>query len=446
MSDVESRQYKIYFTPRVSEFVYGDEIEVSASIVSTGVNTMKKSIDSGDFEVGVFVYGDVTLKAINKDGYLGTEKDGRSIFTYSRDKTKVRIDFVDNEGSSTRFKGIINEEATKEDFEKEELTFRVLSLDSVLRTERISGGLISSGITATAAFASMLNRTKITSVLNYSLANITPNVDITIDDGSKFDNQTTREALNDLLLATNSVLLIDSSDNMLVKSRENSTIANATVLYGPYDLQNRQNIISVKKYNTGMHRTFTSVDVDSTTYTDLPHALDYGYRQKRVSFDFITDTDTRSTIAQSLVNEFRIPKLEFEVELTTSVAKNINLLDNISVDYPLRVKRYSESTFLPVVGQTKIADSEMVLPYVFGNNQIFGEAAFKVIEISENPKNFITTLKLRQTTAGWLTDSGSCLVGYARVGEAEICGSGTACDSYEVALIGGAKIGCTLTI
>ena len=59
-------QYKVYFTPKLTATTYGAEVEVSAKIIDTGVSTMKRSIDAGDYDIGIFYYGDVTLKAINK--------------------------------------------------------------------------------------------------------------------------------------------------------------------------------------------------------------------------------------------------------------------------------------------------------------------------------------------------------------------------------------------
>ena len=62
MSDTTSKQYKIYLTPKTGQFTYGTEILISAEILYNGVKTMKKSIDSSDYEVGVYTYGDITLK------------------------------------------------------------------------------------------------------------------------------------------------------------------------------------------------------------------------------------------------------------------------------------------------------------------------------------------------------------------------------------------------
>ena len=47
-------QYKVYFTPKLTATTYGPEQEVSAHVVDAGVSTMKKSIDAGDYDIGIF--------------------------------------------------------------------------------------------------------------------------------------------------------------------------------------------------------------------------------------------------------------------------------------------------------------------------------------------------------------------------------------------------------
>lgn len=439
MVDVTSKQYKVYITPKTGEFTYGDEVQVSAEIIFNGIKTMKKSIDSSDHEVGVYTYGDIVLKVINKDGKYNDEFDGRSIFRYSRDLAKVRVVYSDNNGDITRFNGLINDEATKQDFEKEEVQFRVLSNDSVIRTTKVAGGLIANGVLASDAIKAILNQAKILSILNYSDSNINVDQDFTVDDGSKFDNKNARKALNDLLVASNSVLIIDSSDNMIVQSR-NASSGDILNLYGPYDEEMRQNINSVRKYNSGRHRTFTSVKIGGLEVDDNGFVLEYGYRQLERSLDFVTSDDTRAIIGRKILNEFKMPRIELEISVPTHIVKNANLLDQVSVNYPLRVKRY-EDKFLPIVGITKIGDTEMPLPSAFGNASISPAIAFKIIEIAENPTSFETILKLRQF--GWFTDPSSSIIGFAVIGSSVIGGTGDPCDKWNPATIGGGQIGCT---
>ena len=434
-----SKQYKIYLTPKTGEFTYGDEIQISAEILFNGVKTMKKSIDASDHEVGVYTYGDIALKVINKDGKYNDETDGRSVFKYSRDLAKIRVDYSDDNGDVTRFKGLINDEATKQDLDKEEISFRVLSNDSVIRTTKVAGGLIADGVLASDAIKSILNQAKILSVLNYSSSNINVDQDFIVDVGSKFDNKNARKALNDLLVAANSVLIIDSSDNVIVQSRDENS-GDILNLYGPYDEEMRQNIHGVKKYNSGKHRTFTSVKVGGLEVSDNGFVLDYGYRQLERTLDFITNDATKTTVATKILNEFKMPRIELEISVPTYIVKNSNLLDSVSINYPLRLKR-ANNKFLPIIGITKIGDSEMPLPDAFGNASISPAIGFKIIEIAENPTKFETILKLRQF--GWFTDPASCIIGFAVIGEATICGIGDDCDKWNPATIGGGQIGCT---
>ena len=435
-----SKQYKVYLTPRTGEFTYGTEVQVSAEILNTGIKTMKRTIDSSDYEIGVYTYGDINIKMVNKNGKYNNEWDRRSFFKYSRDLAKIRVDYSDNNGDVTRFKGLINEEGTRQNIEKEEITFKVLSQDSVMRTTKVAAGLIPNAVLASAAIKSILNQAKVLSVLNYSASNINVDQDFTIDDGTKFDNVVVRKALNSLLAASNSVLVIDSSDNVIVQGRDAST-ASVFSLYGPYDEKNRQNIHGVKKYNTGRHRTFTSVKIGDTESTNNGYSLDYGYRQKKFAMEFVTNNATQATIGAKILDEFKDPRVELEVACPTHIVKNVNLLDPISLNYPLRVKRIT-GKFLPVVGATVIGDAEMPLPNTYGNAAIPSNMAFKVIEIAENAGKFETVLKLRQY--GWFNDPASCYVGYAKIDESTICETGTACDAFEVAFIGGGKINCTL--
>lgn len=439
MADVISKQYKVYLTPKTGEFTYGDEIQISAEILFNGIKTMKKSIDSSDHEVGIYTYGDISLKVINRDGKYNDELDGRSIFKYTRDLAKIRVVYSDNDGDITRFNGLINEEATKQDLNKEEIQFRVLSNDSVIRTTKVAGGLIANGVLASDAIKSILNQAKITSVLNYSDSNINVDQDFVVDDGSKFDNKNARNALNDLLIASNSVLIIDGDNNIFVQSRK-QTSGDILNLYGPYDEKMRQNIHSVRKYNPGRHRTFTSVKIGGVEVDDDGFVLDYGYRQLERNLPFITSDATRTVVATRILNEFKMPRVELEVSVPTHIVKNANLLDQVSVNYPLRVKRINDK-FLPTVGITKIGDTEMPLPDVFGDASISPAMGFKIIEIAENPAKFETILKLRQF--GWFTDPSSSIVGYAVIGVSAIGGTGDACDKWSPAFVGGGQIGCT---
>jgi hypothetical protein len=439
--------YRVYLTPRNGRLTYGDEIEITDEVRFDGLPSVRRSIDSTDYDVGVFKYDDVEIKALNRNGYFNDENDVRSIFPFGRNKAKVRVVFSNTDADTIVFKGLINEEATRLDPENDEITFRVLSLTSVIRNTNVSSGTIPDGTSVQTALASLLDVPTITAVLNYSLANNNPDYDFNIDVGSEFDNRRTSDAVNELLLASNSVMIIDGDDNIIIRNRDEDTTRDVLNLYGPFDIKQRTNITKLISYNTGMHRMFTAVKVNGQEERDAALITDFGYRQKVVALDFITTDSIEVAVAERLLEEFKAPKKELQVEVPTYVVRNAQILDRVSLSYPLRVKPI-EDKFLPVIGSTVIGEVDMPLPDTYGSLSISSDIGFKIIEIVEDPQEFTTVLKLRQIgndiSDGLFNNPGSCLIGYARIDESAICGAGEDCDSFEVSAIGAALIGCTL--
>lgn len=447
-----STVYKVIITPRNGQYTYGSPIDVSDNIDQSGVGLVTKSVDSADFDIGLFYFGDITLKGFNKQGYFNDPLDIRSIFfPFSRDLAKVDVIFSNQDGDVITFHGLINDAGTVFDVSNEEVTFNVLTRDSVIRDDSVAGGTIADGATAKQAFASILNVPRITAVLNYSDANNNPSNNIVIDLGSQFDNMAKKDAIAKLLAATNSVMVIDSSGNIIIKDRKEDTTLNPLNLYGKFDAIGRENILGIKNYNNGLQRMFTSIVVtDSNNNTqseknDPAMVATFGLRQKTFDFPFITDVGKQADIAQNILNTFHVPKIELEVDVPTSLVVNSNLFDLVSVTYPLRVKPHN-GLFLPIVGVAKIGDSNTPLPDTLGSTVIDGNMAFKIISITHDEKQFISTLKLRQcgTTLsdGVLNLPKNSRVGFAVIGDGIIGGTGV--QSFNPSVIGGARIGNTL--
>jgi hypothetical protein len=441
-----STTYKVYFTPKTDIDAYGDEVEVTDFVLETGVSQLRRGIDSTDYSIGVFFYDDVKLKLVNVDVYLNDETDYRSLFTSTRDMCKVRIVFEDDDGTTIVFRGLINEEATRIDVTKDEIEFRVLSRDSVLRNTKVTGGSITNGVLASSAFLAILNVPEITSVLGVDAANINPANDITIDDGSELENRNVRDALNELLLATNSIMLLDEDDNITIQDRGHNTDTDILVLYGAYDLKRRQNIIDIKNYNLGKHRMFTSIMVNDEVRENEGYVEQFGFKQKNISLDFITTAATEINICNDILDEFKAPKIELEVTVPTRVARNVRPLDRVSIDSPLRLQPPT-GKFFPVIGSAVIDDALTPLPYSFGSVSIPAELGFKVIEIKEDPRTFETTLKLRQIGTesgdGFFTSDTCGVIGFAVIGTGTICDEGDIADGFNPSVIGAAIVGYT---
>jgi len=441
-----STQYKVFITPLESRSVYGTEIEITDHVIDGGVSAIRRGIDSTDYGFGAFFFDDIQIKCLNLQGVLNDESDVRSIFKYSRDVAKVRVVYSDSNGDTITFRGLINEEATKLDATKDEITFRILSRDSVLRNTQVSGGSISAGNTVSQAIIAILNQSNITAVLNFDPLNINPDLNFIIDDGSALENKSVKEALNSLLLTSNSTILIDEDDNIIVRNRDHNEDRDIINLYGPYDIHRRQNIIDIKNYNTGKQRMFTAVKVNDSEETNSGYQTQFGYRQKTIQADYITTESTERDIGANLVEQFKTPKIELEVVVPTHVIRDAQIFDVVSINHPLRLEPIPD-TFFPIVGQAEIGDAMTPLPYSFGSVSIVDTMGFKIIEIKEDVKNFNTTLKLRQIGTefgdGYFTSSTCGIIGFAVIETSTICLEGDPADAFNPSVLGAAVIGYT---
>ena len=138
---------------------------------------------------------------------------------------------------------------------------------------------------------------------------------------------------------------------------------------------------------------FNSVVVNNQEVSDADLIATYGARQKKVSYTFMTDTTKLVTIANNILNEFRAPKMELEIETTTQIAKGLSLFDLVSIDYPYRVKPSNDEP-LPTYGVSRYGQASY--PFIQGNMKIRPSFAFKVIGFQEKPRDFKTVVKLRQ--------------------------------------------------
>lgn len=446
-------RYRVYMTPRTDQVVYGDEIEVTDHVTMGGINQIKRAIDSQDYAIGIYFYSDLELIGANDNGYFNDATDIRSIFKFMRDRTKVRVVYENSGGDSIVYHGLINEEATRLDAIQELITFRVLSRDSVIRNTQVAGGSIPDNATVKTAISNILSNTAISSVLIVNAANINPTVNFTIDLGDAFDGMPTQDALNTLLLFSNSIMTIDDDGTIHVMDRGENEDKDPLNLYGPTDLQKRQNVIDLTDYNIGLQRMFTSIaitDANSilTVVENANLAKTYGYRQAAFDAPFMTNIDTIKDIANALLDQFSAPKSELIVEVQTTLARGVELSDRVSVSWPYRITPY-QNHFMPVIGTTKIGNTNAPLPVKSGSLMIPSEVAFKVIEIDEDPSTFTSFLKLRQIgtslSDGYFNVPTSSIIGFAIIGSSKIKGTGSTDAQWNPSVIGAALIGSTKT-
>ena len=393
------KNYKVLITPLYYDNVYGDEIDVTSNIdisdliAQSALSNIKKQFDNGDYDFGIFVFGDISLKCINSNGRFNDPSDYRTIFKYKRDLAKVKVVFVNNDLSENIiFEGLVNEDGTRVDIENNSVRLRVLSLDSILDQTAVIGGTVEAGVSFNDAIKQMLNTTQIKSVLNYDPNNINVDLDLVIDDGDFFTNLTVKEALDNILIASSSILYIDKDNNIIVTNRNESI--NKYNLYGDGNSLGLENIVSVKNYNSGTQRAFSSIKVNDTVITDQAYVEEYGFRQKSVDFNFINSIEKEEIIAQKLLDEFKVPRAECEITVLSESILGIELLDMVQVDYPLRFAPSGNQQNIVTVDTAVIGESE--IPLAIGSVSINQNIKWKVTAIDFKPRNFTTTLRLRQ--------------------------------------------------
>ncbi len=401
-----SRVERVFITPLIQDDIYGTEIEVSDFVKIDGLSKIKRSIDSTDYSLGVYRFNDLRLKCENALGTFN-ENDSRSIFSFTRDKAIVRVvvlkieEIAPNEFvtiAETQFEGLINDEATRQNLTNDVITFVALSKDSVFRTTQVPAGIITAGTLASAAMLSILSQPSITNILTIDESNINPEFDFVIDTPESLDNLEVKEALDLLLFASSSVLLLES-DTVIIHGREKPGVSedDALLLRGRGEISNNANIISISSYNTGKQRQFNSVRLNEVvTVSDDDSVFVFGLRQIEFDLPMVNNTVTLQGIAENIAEEFRIPKIELKLRIPTEELDGKDLLDLVRVDAPW-LKKPLPGNFLPIYGVATYNDSITPYPEIQGSVQILNNIKFKIISIEDDPKTFITTLKLRQS-------------------------------------------------
>lgn len=249
------------------------------------------------------------------------------------------------------------------------------------------------GMTAKSVIFAALNQSLISNLLTVSLSNVNPTLNPTLDSTVSLRDKTVQEALNELLLATNSVLYI-SNDTVFVAPRTESAALKCT-FYGQASEIGPENVQAIKKIKNGIARTFnyfTWADDPTATAQDESSVARYGIRKKEIDFAFLTSSVSRLAVTTSLKNEFFSPKQEFDLYTPLTYGTlALELLDKVNVDYP--TVYYQTNDPFPICG-TAIC-GEAVLPSALWAFTLSAVDYFKIIGRSIDTKTGLVMFKLR---------------------------------------------------
>lgn len=398
--------WRIYIKPFDDLGSYAaDWIDVSNDVDWKALGSIAQDLDNTEYDIGIYRNSNFKLQLNNSGGLYSDVGNQTSIFHYKRTDSLVRVTWqqgpmpvcgIAKTGQSTLteeidiFVGLLNDDSATMSIKTQKISFTVLGRESIFLRTIVPFGSISNGDLLSDVLYACLNQTKITTILTIDPANIEVGIDTEIDSIASLQNKTVQEGLNKLLLATNSVLYIED-DAVFIQPRTES-VDFEYYFYGQASPNGPENVSLIENIKNGIARTFNFFTWKDTTnsVTNTDSSVKYGARKKEIDFEFITDTAKRDDIMEALLDEFGLPKQEFDLETPLNHQSiDIGLLAKVSVDYPTI---YLGSN-LPICGIAICG--EAVLPIAKWDFRIDPLDGYKVIGRAINIKEATITFKLR---------------------------------------------------
>lgn len=345
-------RFKVYVKPFKEDGTYETEwLDVTEDVELQGVTAMKQSLDNNEYDIGIFKNSGVTLTLTNIAGKYSDVGEPGTIFNFRRSNSLIKITWqvmsydlicgffeagnVALSEEVVAFEGLLDDTALKQEAEDQNLKFKVLGKESILGEVLVPFSSIANGDTFEELLFTLLNQTAITSVLTVSALNIDCDTNVAVDAVASLENKTVREAINLILLYSNSVLYV--VDDVVHVSPRDATADLIKTFYGQGAIYGIENILDLSDYRKGLNRVFNFVTWKDTTLvsSDATSLEDYGVRKKEIDTPLITDTTKRQTILDAIKVEFRNPKREVILRAPIDYETiALNVLDKIAIDYP----------------------------------------------------------------------------------------------------------------
>ena len=410
MSNEVGNNIKVYLKPFDDDGNYQDDwINITKYVERLPRLTM--DLDSADYQIGVFRFSDVSIDVNNRDGLFDDAGSIKSYFKYNRNDSQVKFTYQMAEaepecgiavcGASLLaeeielFKGLLNDDSFRLSANTEKGKFKVLGFESLFNRATVPYSDISNGDTVKELIVACLDQSPINTLLTIDADNIDPSLNQASDDVSDLENKSVKQALDTLLLESNSVLYVQD-DTVYVTDRDPSATVQQT-FYGQASADGRENIIDIKNFNSGAHRIFNlfvDKDDNSTSSSDASSILLNGAKKREVDFSVFTNSTKIDNILDELLAEFKNRKTELEIVVPMDYDTiELNLLDRIAIDYPT-VYYPTEGEDLPICGVAICG--EAVLPRGLWTLLISSDTGFKIMKKDLNLNRFEITFKLRE--------------------------------------------------
>lgn len=401
---------RCYITPFLESGEYGEEIEVTSDVDFESIGNVNQKIDNDEFNVGVLTYSDLDIKFRNELGKYSEPDFPNSIFRYKRKDSLFRLAWqIQNQepicglaiagqdylsDPETIFEGFLSDDLSSVDVKTHIFSTKVIGLESILSRIVVPYADISNGDNVSDILLTILDQTVLTDIITLDAANITVGFDVAIDDKTDLENKTAKEALDELLLISNSVFYI--KDRVLYITSRDETADSQYVFRGPMATSGLENIQNISTIKTGINKMFNFWTFNGSTFSvqDAASRLKYGTKKKEVSSSLVTNTTKRQNILGDLVNEFGQPKATFTITAPiTYDTLELFFLDKVNVDYPTVYIAVDNHT-VPLYDVAKYDEDYYPIPE--SAITIESEREFKIMGVNINLKETLFEFELRE--------------------------------------------------
>lgn len=400
---------RVYITPFDDFGEFGTEMDVTPYVDLSSIGKIKRGLDNSTYDIGVFRYNNLSLKLHNSGGKFSEVENLRSIFRTRRAGSKVRVtwapDFppvcgiaVCGEAVLSEeidiYNGVLNDDATQVSIDDQIIPFQVLSSESQLSKIMVPYEDLSGSDTLKDILFKILDQVEVTRYLTVLTGNLSLTVNYIVDDLTWFENRTGKEAIERILLVSNSVLYCDGNTLKAVGRSPGGSVVKS--FFGQASLLGNENIFDIPSYRTGQNRILNVVRwKEGAAAVNVESIGRWGAFPKELDVEFVSDSTKQTSSAESIVNEFKAPKKELEMQTVLGPEViALKFLDRVDIDYPTIAA--SAGKYLPVVGLTKIGDIESPLPHIMWDLQITQDLNFKIMGMEIDLKTEMIAYNLRE--------------------------------------------------
>lgn len=408
---MKGHRFRIYLQTFDDNGAYtGTYTDVSDDVELESLGSIDQNLDNTDYNIGIYRNSNVSITFRNDNGKYSDVGQPTSVFRYKRNGALIKITWQESlerpkcgfvqagdfsiAEELTLFIGLLDDSSTSMDLDNQELSFSLLGRETILNNGTVPFASLSNGMLLSDVIKTLLDQPFITTLLDYAAINISVGVDVVIDSITDLENKSVWDALTDLLLITNSIFYIQNS-TIFVKPRLEDTVA-AYTFYGQSSIVGVENIVSIRNIQNGFNKLFNYFywTPSNEFVSDASSVAKYGVFRKKLDFTYITNTVSQTSIMNSLLTEFKLPKQQFDVYTPINYQTlALFLLNKILIDFPPMYLPGAND--FPICG-TAICGSAVLPDAIWSFTENIANP-YKIIGTSIDPQTNLITFNLRRT-------------------------------------------------